>query len=435
MADNENDARTAAVPTPYTTGRGSRAVAALGLVLGLIVSGLAASPAAASGVQVGAPVSAAGGTLAGRAAATLTLRTSHDVVRKNEAVWLTGKARAVSGALGKRVVSIQLRPASGGKFRTQAKTRTRANGGFTVKVRVEQGMDVRAVVQRSGTHERAVSTTVSIATTKDAATLEQRQAALGSRAGSTTSRTKSLSAKERAATRVKNVRSVRYRAVSKGMLVQVSTASATRTWLVTGKTLRAYRAAGGPAGSLGVPVTDASCGLRNDGCVQRFSRGTVYEQPSRSKAAVTNVRGAKGEVIAAGLTQLGYSKRAPTPAVQNTKFNRWMGSNRPWCSLYVSWAFTAGGHHELVPQSASYASFRANVRKTMPTGSKPRVGALAFMDTRPPRGDNHVGIVIKSSKGRVTVLEGNMGAGPGRRGVITRTIPASSVIFFAYPEY
>lgn len=434
MADQKMDPRSAGEGARPASWRRA-AVAALGLVLGLIVSGLAASPAAATGRQVGEAVPVVGATLAQRPAATLSLRTSQDVVRKNEAVWLTGKARAGSRALAQRVVSIQLRPARGGKFRTQAKTVTRANGGFTVRVRVERAMDVRVVVQRSSRNERAISKPVSIATTKDAVTLSGRQAALGARAGATTSRTKSLSAKKRAATRVKKVRSVKYRAVAKGMLVEVRTASATRTWLVTGKTLRAYRAAGGPAGRLGVPITDANCGLREGGCVQRFSRGTIYELPARSKAAVTTARGAKGEVIAAGLTQLGYAKRAPTPAVQNTKFNRWMGSSRPWCSLYVSWAFTAGGHHELVPQSASYARFRASVRKNLPTGSKPRVGALAFMDTRSPRGDNHVGIVIKSSKGKVTVLEGNMGAGPGRRGVITRTIPAKSVIFYAYPEY
>src|SRR5690554_2643326 len=84
MADHEIDPRRAVEGTRRSSGRRSRTtVTALGLVLGLVVSGLAASPAAAAGRQVGEAVPAVGRPLAQRAAATLSLRSSADVVRKN----------------------------------------------------------------------------------------------------------------------------------------------------------------------------------------------------------------------------------------------------------------------------------------------------------------------------------------------------------------
>ena len=121
--------------------------------------------------------------------------------------------------------------------------------------------------------------------------------------------------------------------------------------------------------------------------------------------------------------------------MQHTKFNTWMGSTRPWCSIFMSWSFAASGHRSTVPQATSYTKFRAEVRRTMPTGRTPQVGALAFIDTRPPADDNHVALVVARKGKNVTIIEGNMGAGWGKRGVVTRTIRASSVIFYAYPSY
>lgn len=365
----------------------------------------------------------------------LTIGVSHDVVRKNEAAWVTGKVAAEGTPLRDRKVTVQVRPGDGKAWTSVASARTKANGRYSVPLRVPGSVQVRAKVAATGSTAAARSKVREIATTGSARTLSARKASLGPRAGAWTSATKRLTKKQSSATRLKGVTTVRYRAVAKGMLVETRTKKTTRTWRVAGKILTAYRAADGPKGRYGVPVGDARCGLMSGGCVQRFSRGVLYSSSAKKKAAGTSVRGARGEVIAAATSQLGYAKRTPNSQVQHTKFNRWMGSTRPWCSIFVSWSFAASGHRSTVPQSTSYAKFRKEVRRTMPTGRTPKVGALAFIDTRPPADDNHVAIVIARTGKNIRIIEGNMGAGWGKRGVVTRTMPASSVIFYAYPSY
>lgn len=427
-----------------TARRHLRGLGALGMAAVMAVGTVtAASSAGASPVPSAVAVPAVASdarTLApaARAASAVSLAVSHAKVRKNEAVWVAGKVKVGGSAAAKRKVSIQVRKPSG-TWVSVGEARTRADGRFSTSLRVTRSVEVRARVGKTSTAAAAVSAARNVATSTGSRTLADRKASLAARAGAFKGKTAKLSKKQRTATRLSGLTSVRYRSVTKGMLVETTTrpqgTATVRTWLVSGKILKAYRAADGPKGRYGVPVGDARCGLSGGGCVQRFSRGVLYSSASKSKATGTSTRGARGEVFAAARSQLGYSKRAPNTDVQSTKFNRWMGSSRPWCSFFVSWSFAASGHRSSVPQEKSFAKFRAEARRTMKIGKTPKVGALAFLDTRPPAGDNHVAIVVGRSGKNVTIVEGNMGAGWGKRGVITRTIPARSAAFYAYPTY
>ena len=403
--------------------------------LAALVAAVVSLPAGTAVATAHGPAPVGAQVTASRAETSLSLSVSHDVARKHEAVWATGTASAAGAALRDQKVTVQVRPASGGSWTSVGSARTSTTGRYSVALRVPGTVQVRAKVAATGSTEAARSQVREVATVTSDRTLGARRAALDSRAGEWTSGTKKLTKKQRTATRLKGLKAVRYRAVEKGLLVETRTTKETRTWRVAGKILTAYRAAGGPKGRYGVPVGDARCGLMSGGCVQRFSRGVLYSSSAKKKATGTGVRGARGEVAAAAASQLGYARRTTNSQVQHTKFNTWMGSTRPWCSIFMSWSFAASGHRSTVPQATSYTKFRAEVRRTMPTGRTPQVGALAFIDTRPPADDNHVALVVARKGKNVTIIEGNMGAGWGKRGVVTRTIRASSVIFYAYPSY
>lgn len=425
-----------AQPRNLTARRRARRLGALGVAAVMAVGTLAVAPSASAAPA--AVATAAPTVLAARAASTVTLSVSHGKVRKNEAVWVAGKVKVGGKVAAKRKVTIQTRR-PGGTWTSVGEARTKANGKFSTSLRVTSKVEVRARVGATTSGAAAASAARTVATTSGNRTLANRKASLAARAGAYKGKTVTLTKKQRSSTRLNGMAAARYRSVAKGLLVETTTRSkgkkTVRTWLVSGKILKAYKAAGGPKGTYGVPVGDARCGLSADGCVQRFSRGVLYSSSSKSKATGTSTRGARGEVFAAARSQLGYKKRTPNPEVQSTKFNRWMGSSKPWCSFFVSWSFAASGHRSSVPQEKSFAKFRAEVRRTMKTGKSPKVGALAFLDTRPPVGDNHVAIVVARSGKNITIVEGNMGSGWGNRGVITRTIPARSAVFYAYPNY
>ena len=60
---------------------------------------------------------------------------------------------------------------------------------------------------------------------------------------------------------------------------------------VSGETHDAYTARGGATGFLGYPTTDETCGLRADGCVQRFQGGSVYWSPTTGAHPVAGAIG------------------------------------------------------------------------------------------------------------------------------------------------
>lgn len=374
--------------------------------------------------------------LAAKKATKVTFNVSDTKVRKGERIWFAGRVTA-SPKSGRKVV-IERRKA-GGSWKSYTTTKTRSNGKFRGTVRPTAVYEYRARVTAKGASPAATSATRKVAFSTGKRNLTQRAQMIGSaRLGKATTKVKVLSAKQRKATKVKGATTIKHQRFAKGLLVSVTKSGSTRTWLVTGKILKKYLAAGGPTGKLGVPVVDAKCGLIESGCVQRFSRGTIYSSSWKSKASWTPVTGSKGEVIAAARSQVGFRYRYATPGVQHTKYNSWMGSTRAWCSFFQSWASAASGNGSTIPKANSFQKFRSQVGKTMKTGKTPKVGALVFFNTVPPAGTpTHVGLVIAVSGSTITVVDGNT-VGPlpaGYRGVLERTWPRSRALYYAYPSY
>lgn len=413
-------------------------------VLSTALSGLLVPGAPTS--TVGAPSSAVSAAatvqpqiraaLPAKARAGLTLAVSHRTLHKGERVWLAG--RLTGADVAGRTVHVQRKKAGSSRWRSYTSDRTSRSGRFAVSVRPSAGYQFRARVVATLRSSAATSATRSVRLVAGDRNLSQRARSLGKRLGSATTPTRSLSAAKRRAARVPGVRSVAWRGHSKGLLVKVTTRSATRTWLVDGKIRRAYEAAGGPRGRYGVPLADARCGLLENGCVQRFSRGTLYSSDGRSKATGTRVTGRQGEVVATVRSQVGYTYRYQRSSSQRTKFNRWMGSRKAWCSFLQSWASEASGNGRLIPKEKTFRTFEATVKRTMRTGSTPKVGALVFFNTFPPSGViTHVGMVVGVGGRTITVVDGNTSGNlpPSTRGVLEREWPRSRALLYAYPDY
>jgi len=189
------------------------------------------------------------------------------------------------------------------------------------------------------------------------------------------------------------------------MLVQVTKAKRTKTWLVKGKVYLAYKARGGPRGSLGVPVEDTRCGLPESGCLQTFTRGTVYA--SGAGTATSSARGPQGDVIAAARTQVGYVQGGTRANRAETKFQAWAGSKAAWCSIYVAWSANRAGQGDVIPKHKDFLSEYRPWARSLKRIYKPRPGALVIMNGAQTMG--HAGLIAEvSANGRTfTMLDGN----------------------------
>ncbi|ADG75270.1 LGFP repeat protein [Cellulomonas flavigena DSM 20109] len=95
---------------------------------------------------------------------------------------------------------------------------------------------------------------------------------------------------------------------------------------------------GGPRGDLGVPVEPQRCGLRPDGCSQRFSNGTMYWSPS------TGARAAGGLIHARWASSGGLSGSGigyPTTSVLSCPAS---GCLQRFQSGAVAWSSATGAH-------------------------------------------------------------------------------------------
>lgn len=350
-------------------------------------------------------------------------------LKKNESVRISGKVKASNGRAVVATVRIQYRAAGTRNFVTQRTVRTNSKGTFAQYFRPSKSGEWRIAV--SGV-KGVVSKGIIVRRKSGTRSLPSRTASLGSSAlGSATTGTKKLSTKARKKVGLSGVTSVRYRDFRKGMIVETTRNGAKTSWFVHGKIAAAYRKAGGPAGSWGVPLLDAQCSLIENGCVQRFSRRTVYANNTTSATAVT-AKGRNGEIIAAAASQIGYRKRFSNPVVQTTKYNNWAGDTRPWCALYLSWAANAAGHGNVIPTIGNFTTFKRTMGSTYRTGSTPKVGAVVILNGSGYR--THAAIVTGVKGSRVRILDGNTGYGSpaGYRGVNQRWVSRSSLGYYIY---
>lgn len=367
---------------------------------------------------------------------TVSLRVSQTRVRKGERIWFEGKISGPSA--GKRKVVLERRTRGAKTWKAYTSTRAKTSGRFSVTVRPSAQFHYRVrVVAKNGT--RVSSKTQTVRFTKGKRSLASRAKTIAkSRLGAARTKTTSLTAKQRARTKVKSVTKVRHKRYTKGILVEVTKKGTTRTWFVTGKISRAYLAAGGPAGKYGVPIADAKCGLLEKGCVQRFTRGTLYSSSHTKKATATTTTGRRGEMIATARSQVGYRYKYRDSGSQRTKFNKWMGTTRAWCSFFLSWSSSASGNGRTVPKVNKFSAFKSHVNRTMRTGSKPKVGALVFFNTYgPSHVATHVGLVVGVKGSTIRVIDGNTVGNlpPSTRGILERDWPRSRALYYAYPEY
>lgn len=434
-------------------------VGGLSLLLAAVwVPGAQAVPAPAAAAPVpaaaGAPAalvptsvaSGAVGAVAGSFAAaavrasTVTLKVSDTRPRRGERIFVKAWVSDSRGPVAKARVVVEQRV--GTRWKRVGTYRTSATGRISTELRVVRLHRLRARVLDEGGTVRGSATrkVVSVARTR---TLGARAAEVGTaRLGRATGDVVTLTAKQRRATKVAKVVKVRSRDYKKATLVEVSRRRGSkierRTWFVNGSIGKAYRKAGGAKGSWGVPTADARCGLLEKGCVQTFTRRTAYVSRSSDGVVTARATGARGAIVAAARSQVGYVRAAPNPSVQSTKFNTWMGTGRAWCSFFQSWASVASGNGKAVPKIDRFVTFRETVRSTMRTGRTPKVGALAFRHTTGPAGEaTHVALVSEVDGDRVRLIDGNT-VGPlpaGHRGVLERWFPRSAVLYYAYPEY
>ena len=273
-------------------------------------------------------------------------------------------------------------------------------------------------------------------------TIKQRRASARKQLGKPRAKVKKLNAKQLARLKKSNISRVRYRDFRKGMLVEVIKKGKKRTWLVRGKIAKAYRKAGGPRGTYGVPFRDAHCKLLEKGCVQRFTGGSLYQKKSQKKAFGQQGRSRATRALAAARSQLSYRSGRT-----NSKYNTWADSRgQPWCAAFISWVAAASGKSDVVPKFARLYQLAPYARKNMKTfknSSKrnPKAGTLAFFDFRNGgRGPepSHVGIVVKNKRNSVVTIEGNSSRGAyftSARGVFIHERPKSSVLFYANPGW
>lgn len=414
---------------------------AVPLALALLVPATGALPgeqAAASSRSVLAPVrtaplaqAPASAPLAGAARpSALTAGVQERRLRKGETFWLFGRLTVGRAAAPGRTVVVQKKRMNQSSWHTVGSDTTNRSGRYSVRIRAGAVYQYRALYRGSASARSSWTPRIGVGITSTDRTMTSRQQQMGVSIGRPTSGIRRVTS------------SVSSRSYQHGILVKVHRSGRVRTWWVHGGVLREYRERGGAKGRLGAPVMDPLCGLARGGCMQRFERGVLYANGDGADA-VTGLTGARGEVVAAARSQVGYRVRHdPGNGSRydwHSKYNVWARSSSPWCGLFQSWFFKASGHASLVPQSTTWGAYRDSVRRTRPTGSAPRVGALAFVSYVASGEASHVMFVVQVDGSRIKVIHGNTGGGgtfPGRaRGVVEQWVSERQVLYYAYPRY
>jgi len=394
----------------------------------LLPAGGAAASAAVTGQAVANSVPSR--LVAAAKSSSLTAGVQERRLRKGETFWMFGMLRVGGSPASGRVVVVQKKRMNESGWRTVGSDTTNRSGRYGVRIRAGAVYEYRAIYRGSSSTKSSWTSRIGVGLTTADRNMTSRARQMGTGIGRQTSGLRQVT------------RTVVSRSYQKGLLVKVTRSGRDRTWWVHGRILDEYRGLGGAKGRLGAPVMDPQCGLVRGGCVQRFEKGVLYAN-SDGDEALTGLTGVRGEVVAAARSQVGYKVRyAGNNGARydwHSKFNVWAHTNAPWCGLFQSWFFKASGHATLVPQSTTWTSYRDTVRRALPTGSSPRVGALAFVSYVASGEPSHVMFVVQVDGSRIRVIDGNTGGGgtfpSGTRGVAEHWVSESQVLYYAYPRY
>ncbi len=371
--------------------------------------------------------------------ARVTVKHTSLKVRAGESIRIVVNGRAASGTpLGKKNARLQYRANSSKKWKTLGNQTTNSKGKATLYWRATSSGDYRIAITPASGKAAVLSKTMKVTVSKANRTLAQRAKVAKNELGKPLQATKKLSAKARKSAS-SSAKSVRYRNYKSATVVEVSKGSRVNTWIVRGKINTLYRKAGGATGTYGVPVRDAKCGLLEGGCVQQFTKGTIYSSNYKKAATGVKIRGIKGEIAAAAQSQVGYRKKYRGDAsVQHTKYNKWSGRTHAWCAMFVFWAADASGNRSVIPPIYRIPSQESWVKKNWKTSkNSPKVGDLAFIDSRGYGRATHIAYVVAVKDGWVTTIEGNTASSfpAGHRGVSKGKRHVSRVMYFGTPNW
>lgn len=405
-----------------------------------MASGLSAAPGKAN---LAGRLSAAPGVTRLAAATTTASKARLSVlhtstsIRKGESIRLFVTAVNSSGApVAKKSAKVQYRASSSGSWKTLGSKPTSKSGKVSIFWRAAASGQYRIVVKPSSTAQSIASKTITVSVTSGNRTLADRARVAKNEIGAATSGVKKLSATK---AKSNSAKAVSYQNYKSATLVKVSKSSGTKTWIVRGAINTLYRNSGGAGGTYGVPVADAKCGLLESGCVQKFTKGTIYSSSYKSSATGVKVTGAKGEIAAAATSQVGYKKKwTQNPVRHTTKYNTWAGSNWHWCSMFVFWSAAASGNASTIPEVYRIGNFVKWTKENWTTTrTKPKVGDVGFIDTMGAGYPTHASIVVAVNGNQITTIEGNTARQfpSGYRGVSKQVRTISGFEFFARPEY
>jgi hypothetical protein len=285
-----------------------------------------------------------------------------------------------------------------------ARTFAGQDGRYSAFAWIDGAVTLRPVVRQSDRVLVGTNATVTVGAARR--TLHQRATELRGIYG-TTSAARALSAKQRAKAGARSATSVHYRNLDGGpMLVEIARGATTETWLVKGAIKRYYQSHGGPSGNLGLPIQDPRCSLPGGGCLQTFTRGTVYSLPG--EVAATPLTGAGGDIVAALRTQVGFKQQGSHdgPRVA-TKYQLWADSEASWCSIFLAWGAYRTGHDDAIPKHRHFREYRDYLRRDVKRLRGPTPGALVIMNGGEVLG--HAAIVTSVDKHRRTIqiIDGN----------------------------
>lgn len=364
-----------------------------------------------------------------RAPTTLTLNISSADLRPGETIWFYGMLTSNGIALGGHTVELQFRTTSGG-WRTVQRTTVARGGSYEFAVRPMELGYYRT--QYLGTSANAPVARGSVGYSWGAGrrSLEVRAAQITSaRLGQRTS--------DIITARSGDGIPIRYNTYRNGTLVEYGTGSKIRTFWVTGEAHNQYWAHGGPTGKLGVPILDVECGLMDNGCLHRFTGGSVYTSDTARQTGVSLTTGQQSEMIAVAMSQVGYK----APASNISRYNHWMGTNYAWCSIFLSWVTAASGNGYVIPGGSRFSYFHKNALAMGRTSSSPSIGAIAFFDTHLYNGARnaatHAGLVYGYNSRYIWTIEGNTSPtnGTSGRGVFLKKRLRTHPLYYVHPPY